>query len=81
LSLSFDHWVLCVGHVAFLLDLTKLWPELTNGNDQAWGNYVRYWAALSKEDAGAACKYINEAIRVATDSAAKSKYSKRADVC
>jgi hypothetical protein len=61
--------------------LTTMWPELTNVNDQAWGNYVRYWAALSKEDAVAACTYINEAVRVATDSSARSRYAKRAELC
>jgi serine/threonine protein kinase len=59
---------------ANLAAVEKLWPQLKNSDDQARANYVRYWAALNKNDGDKACTYIRDAAQLATDPSRKDKY-------
>jgi hypothetical protein len=59
---------------ANLAAVRKLWPQLTDSDDKARANYVRYWAALHKNDADAACSYIKDAVRFATDAHRHDNY-------
>jgi serine/threonine-protein kinase len=57
-----------------LVRVRNLWPQLSNPDDQARGDYVRYRAALNKGDGTAACAYIKNAVSLTSDPAKRDRW-------
>ena len=55
--------------------------KATNDNERARVNYIRFRVYNTREDGENACIAIREAVRLAADPAAKSKYSARLEGC
>jgi len=57
-----------------LLSAKNLHTRLTNRDDQARSDYVRYRASVWKGDGAAACSYLKEAIDLTTDAAKRERW-------
>jgi hypothetical protein len=69
------------GATAVLTRLKALSQSVTNPDDKARINFIRFKAYTSKSDSLAACTSIKAAVQAANDPKLKAKYQDRADAC